>query len=33
MKHVWNWKGQRPQSGWRSVFDLRVAWLRTAWSR
>jgi len=32
MKHVWNWKGQRPQSGWRSAFDLRVAWLKTDWS-
>lgn len=32
MKHVWNWKGQRPQSGWRSAFDLRVAWIKTDWS-
>jgi len=32
VKHVWNWKGQRPQSGWRSVFDLRVSWLKTDWS-
>ncbi len=28
---VWSWKGQRPLSGWRSAFALRVPWARVDW--
>ena len=29
---VWSWKGTRPLSGWRSIFDFRIPWRRTDWS-
>lgn len=28
---VWSWKGQRPLSGWRSIFALRIPWSRIDW--
>ena len=28
---VWSWKGQRPLSGWRSIFALRIPWARVDW--
>lgn len=28
---VWSWKGQRPLSGWRSMFAARVPWTRIDW--
>ena len=28
---VWSWKGQRPLSGWRSIFALRIPWSRMDW--
>ncbi len=28
---VWNWKGQRPQSGLRSIFSPRIPWLDIDW--
>ena len=27
----WSWKGTRPLSGWRAVFDPRVPWFKTDW--
>jgi rod shape determining protein RodA len=28
---VWSWKGQRPQTGWRSMLAPRVPWMRVEW--
>ncbi len=28
---IWSWKGLRPLTGWRSMFDFRVPWLRIDW--
>jgi len=28
---VWSWKGQRPASGWRAVFDGQARWSKLDW--
>jgi len=30
-ERVWSWKGQRPLSGWRSIVDTSIPWLRIDW--